>query len=476
MRIPPWLTVDLKVRPPCKTTVPLMPMTLPGSLVDAAALIQRRAMSPVDLTRACLDRIAAVDGDLRAFITVTADRALADAARAGQEIAAGRYRGALHGIPVSLKDLVDVEGTPTTSGSAVPPRRPDRDAPVAANLRRAGAVIVGKTNLHEFAFGTTSDETAFGAVHNPYDPSRSAGGSSGGAAVSIVEHMCYAAVGTDTGGSIRIPSAACGIVGLKPEVGELPIDGVVALSTTLDHVGPMARTVTDTALTYYAMLDGDARADRIARTETATLRFGVPGPYFFDKLDPDVRRLFGESRAALERAGHTVSDLAIQHAALTADVYLHIVLPEASWYHASLLERHAELYSPGVRLRLEMGRYVLAEDYVRAMHARTALRGAVDRALDGMDALLLPSLAIPAPPLGAASVDVDGAQQPVRAIMLRLTQLFNITGHPAIALPCGRGRDALPRGLQLVGHRGGTGRLLAAASAVERQLAGKEAS
>ena len=453
-----------------------MPATLPTSLVEAAGLIERREVSPVDLTRACLERITAADSELHAFITVTANRALEDAARAEKEIAAGRYRGALHGIPVSLKDLVDLAGTPTTSGSAVPPRRPDHDAPIAANLRRAGAVIVGKTNLHEFAFGTTSDETAFGAVRHPADRTRSAGGSSGGAAVSIVERMCYAAVGTDTGGSIRIPSAVCGIVGLKPDAAALSTADVVALSTTLDHVGPMARTVTDAALTYYAMLDGDARIDRVPAAGSDPLWLGVPGPYFFDKLDPDVRRLFAEARATLEGAGHSVSDVAIRHAELTAEVYLHIVLPEASWYHAALLERHADAYSPGVRLRLEMGRYVLAEDYVRAMHARAALRRAVDRALEGLDALLLPSLAIPAPPVGAASVEVDGAQEPVRAIMLRLTQLFNITGHPAIALPCGRGRDALPRGLQLVGHRGGTERLLAVAAAVERGLAGKEAS
>ena len=450
-------------------------MTLPTSLAGAAALIQRRTLSPVDLTRACLERIAARDQELRAFITVTADAALADAARAEQEIAAGRYLGALHGIPISLKDLVDLAGTPTTSGSAVPPRQPDRDAPIAANLRRAGAIVVGKTNLHEFAFGTTSDETAFGAVRHPLDPSKSPGGSSGGAAVSILEGMCYAAVGTDTGGSIRIPSAACGIVGLKPDVADLPTTGIVPLSTTLDHVGPMARTVADAALMYFAMLNGSVRRDDVDGLENDPVTVGVPVPYFLDKLDPEVRRLFGEARATLERAGHQVVDVAIEHAARTADVYLHLVLPEASWYHAPLLERHAVKYSPGVRLRLEMGRYVLAEDYVRAMHARAALGRAVDRALERVDALMLPSLAIPAPPIGATSVDVDGANEPVRAIMLRLTQLFNITGHPAIALPMGRGRDGLPRGLQLVGHRGGTDNLLAAAVVVERQLAGQEA-
>jgi aspartyl-tRNA(Asn)/glutamyl-tRNA(Gln) amidotransferase subunit A len=447
-------------------------MTVPASLREAAALIEQRALSPVELTRACLDRIAANNGELRAFITVTAERALAEAARAETEIAAGHYRGALHGIPVSLKDLVDLAGTPTTSGSAVPPRQPDHDAPVAANLRRAGAIIVGKTNLHEFAFGTTSDETAFGAVRHPYDRTRSPGGSSGGAAVALVDGMCFAAVGTDTGGSIRIPSAACGTVGLKPDVADLSTEDIVPLSTTLDHVGPMARTVADAALTYFAMLDGDARADRLPAPGPSPLWLGVPGPYFFDKLDPDVRRLFGETRAALERAGHAVSDVTIAQAEHTADAYLHIVLPEASWYHAPLLDRYADKYAPGVRLRLEMGRYVLAEDYVRAMHMRTRLRRAVDRALEGLDALLLPSMAIAAPPIGAATVDVDGTREPVRAMMLRLTQLFNITGHPAIALPMGLGRDGLPRGVQLVGHRAGTQRLLAVAAAIEPRIQG----
>ena len=446
--------------------------TIPSSLREAAGLIERREISPVELTRACLDRIAAGNGELRAFITVTEERALTVAARAERSIAAGKYRGPLHGIPVSVKDLVDVAGTPTTSGSRVPPRRPAHDAPVVAHLLRAGAVIVGKTNLHEFAFGTTSDETAFGAVRNPHDRTRSAGGSSAGAAVALLEGMCYGSVGTDTGGSIRIPAAACGITGLKPTLGEISSDGVVPLSSTLDHVGPMARTVEDTALMFHAMLDGEPRFDRLPPEAVGPLWLGMPVPYFFDKLDDEVVRVFGEARAALEKAGHTVGDVSIAHAERTADVYLHIVLSEASWYHAPLLEQHADKYSPGVRLRLEMGRYILAEDYLRAMHARMALRRAVDRALEGLDALLLPALPIGAPPLGAATVAVGQANEPVRAMMLRLTQLFNVTGHPAIAMPCGKGRDGLPRAIQLVGHRGATERLLAVAAAVERQMTG----
>jgi aspartyl-tRNA(Asn)/glutamyl-tRNA(Gln) amidotransferase subunit A len=454
----------------------MMTGTRPNSLCEAAALVESRQLSPTDLTRACLERINARNAELHAFITVTAETALADAAHAEAEIAQGKYRGALHGIPISVKDLVDVAGTPTTSGSAVPALHPHCDAPVVANLRRAGAVLVGKTNLHEFAFGTTSDETAFGAVRNPYDTARSAGGSSGGAAVALVEGMCYGAVGTDTGGSIRIPAAACGVTGLKPGYGEIDADHVVPLSTSLDHVGPLARTVADAALMYYAMLDGEVRIDRVPVPTEGQLRLGVPRPYFLDLLDPDVMRLFADATASLERAGHSLADVAIAHAERTAQVYLHIVLPEAAWYHAPLLRDHADKYSPGVRLRLEMGRYVLAEDYVRAMHARAALQRAVDRALDGRDALFLPAMSIGAPLLGASTVDVGGVQQPVRATMLRLTQLFNMTGHPAIAIPCGCGADGMPRALQLVGHRGATRRLLETATAVERQITGGDGS
>jgi aspartyl-tRNA(Asn)/glutamyl-tRNA(Gln) amidotransferase subunit A len=337
-----------------------------------------------------------------------------------------------------------------------------------SHLKNAGAIVIGKTNLHEFAFGTTSDETAFGPVRHPRDEGRSAGGSSGGAAVAVVEGMCFGSVGTDTGGSIRIPSAACGIVGLKPAFGEISCDGVVPLSTTLDHAGPLTRTVTDAALMYDAL-----RGERPQSIEPqrGVVTFGVPGGYLFEKLDDGVRRVFDRVRGVLARAGHRVVDVSIPHSEWTADVYLHIVLPEAAAFHAPLLERHPEKYSPGVRLRLEMGRYVLAEDYVRAMQCRDVLRAEVDAALAACDVLLLPGLAIPAPPIGAASVDVAGMKEPVRAVMLRLTQLFNLTGHPAIVLPAGDGNDGLPRAIQIVGRRSETARLLRIAAAVEAQSA-----
>jgi aspartyl-tRNA(Asn)/glutamyl-tRNA(Gln) amidotransferase subunit A len=438
----------------------------PRAIHELAPLVRAGALSPVDLVRNCFARIDARP-ELNAFITLLREPAL-DAARAAErEISAGRYLGPLHGIPISVKDLVDVAGTKTTAGSRVPAETATDDAPVVKRLRGAGAIVIGKTNLHEFAFGTTSDETAFGAVRHPEDVTRSPGGSSGGAAAALVEGMCFAAVGTDTGGSIRIPAAACGIVGLKPTLGEVPCDGVVPLSTTLDHVGPMTRSVVDAGLMFQAMkgvsIHGIAPAG-------GRLVFGVPRPFFFDRLEAGARSAAETAMTRMREAGYSVQNTSIEHAEWTPDVYLHICLPEASFHHARGLDEHPELYSPGVRLRLEMGRYLLAEDYVRAMDLRQQLTHAVDRALERCDALVLPTLPIPAPRVGTTTVDVDGVSTPVRAAMLRLTQLFDITGHPAIALPAGRGPEGLPRSVQLVGHRGRTERLLDIAAALEQVI------
>lgn len=439
-------------------------------LATRASQLRAGTLSPVALVETCLARIEA-RRDLNAFITVMDGTAREDARRSEREIAAGAWRGPLHGIPVSIKDLIDVAGTPTTSGSRVPPRLPTADAPLVARLRSAGAIIIGKTNLHEFAFGTTGDETAFGPIHNPHDQTRSAGGSSSGAAVALVEGMCLASIGTDTGGSIRIPAAACGTVGLKPTWGEIPTEGVVPLSTTCDHAGPLALTVADARLVFDVLA-----GTRSSRQVRSSLTFGVPGGHLTARMAGEVRSMFDAVRTTLTAHGHTTRDVEIDGSGLTPDVYLHIVLAEASEYHAKALAAHASDYSPGVRLRLEMGRYILAEDYVRAQRLRAHLRAAVDRALDGCDALLLPALAIPAPPLGAASVDVDGQPEPVRAAMLRLTQLFNLTGHPAIALPAGHTASGLPLSIQLVGRHQATSALLDAAETIEAQIVGGSGS
>ncbi len=440
------------------------------SIAELAPLIASGALSSETLTQACLGEIDTHNAELRAFITVTADEALAHARALDAETAAGRTRGPLHGIPISLKDLIDQRGVPTTAASRVRDGHVAADdAPVTRRLRDAGAVLIGKTNLHEFAFGTTSDETAYGPVRNPHDPSRSPGGSSGGSAAAIVTGMSVASIGTDTGGSIRIPSAACGTVGLKPTWDEIPAAGVVPLSRSLDHVGPLARTVTDAWL-LYLVLKGEAAAAAWplpARAHVRGWRIGVPGPYFLDILDDDVRARFSDTRARLTHAGAHVTDVVIPHAAITAPVYSLTSLPEASAYHASVVAAHPDRYTPNVRLRIEMGRYLLAEDQARAQLGRDTLRREVDAALAGCDALAVPTLPIPAAPVGAASVDVAGRQESVRSLMLRLTQLFNLTGHPAISLPMGRTEAGLPCGLQLVGRRHQTEALLAGAAACE---------
>jgi len=434
------------------------------SIADVAPLIAGRTLRVEDLVSACLDAIAA-RSELNAFITVLAEQALAEARAADRNIADGRYRGPLHGIPISVKDLIDLKNVPTTAASRVRIGHvAARDAPVMARLREAGAIFVGKTNLHEFAFGVTNEDSAFGPARNPHDPARSPGGSSGGSAAAIATGMCLASVGTDTGGSIRIPAAACGIVGLKPQRGDLSCAGVVPLSPTLDHVGPMTRSVRDARLLYEIMRG-------VPPSQTASItskpRLGLPRRYFLDRLDGEVRRQFDATVERLRRAGCVIEDVDIRHADEIVPVYLHVSLAEAARYHAPALETAPEDYTQPVRLRLELGRYVLAEDYLRALQGRRVLRAEVDEALAGRDLLVLPTLPIPAPPLGAASVPIELGTEPVRAAMLRLTQLFNLTGHPAITIPCGTTPGGLPCGCQLVGPHGHTLRLLDLAEALE---------
>ena len=439
------------------------------TIAAVAPRVARGEVRSETLTEQALARIAELQPKLNAFITITADEALAAARSADKDIAGGRYLGPLHGIPISLKDLVDMKGVATTAASRL---RADhvarRDAPVTTRLREAGAVIVGKTNLHEFAFGTTSEDSGWGPCRHPIDPTRSPGGSSGGSAIGVRTGMTFATVGTDTGGSIRIPAAACGIVGLKPTWNEISADGVVPLSRQLDHVGPLARSVED-ASTMFDILRGSAPSV----VEEAPLfgrRFGVLGGYFMDRLDEHVEAALLTAIDTLRRAGASVTEVTLPHAADIPPIYLHLVLADAAAYHARSLEERPAAYTPNVRLRLEMGRHVLAEDYVRAINGRRVIAREVDAALDGMDALLLPALSIPAPPIGQATVPVKGGQEAVRSAMLRCTQPFNLTGHPAISVPCGNTPAGLPVGLQIVGRMAQTYDLLRVARSVEAAL------
>ena len=424
----------------------------------------RSTTTATELLEEALAAIAEHNPRTNAFVLVDEAGARAAARAVDEERRRGVDRGPLHGMPISVKDLIDVAGQPTTAASRV--RRGHvaaHDASVVQRLREAGAVLIGKTNLHEFALGTTSEESAFGPVRNPRDVSRSAGGSSGGSAAAVATGMGVASIGTDTGGSIRIPAATCGAVGLKPSLGEVPTAGVVPLSKTLDHVGPLARTVEDAANVWAVIA-----ARPIPRIESrGTLALGAPGGYFTARLTAEVRAAFENALDRLRSCGVRIEPRTVRGTETIVDTYTSISLPEAAHWHAPTIEDRVSDYQPPVRERLERGRAIAAVSYLRAMDTREQLRAAVDAALEGCDALVLPTLPIVAPVLGAVDVTMDNGETiPVRAAMLRLTQLFNITGHPAISLPIASA--GLPVGMQLVGQRDRTEDLISLASQCAR--------
>jgi aspartyl-tRNA(Asn)/glutamyl-tRNA(Gln) amidotransferase subunit A len=439
------------------------------TIAAAARALRSGELRAVDLVESSLHAIDASNASTNAFIRVDASGARASAELADAERARGLDRGPLHGVPVSVKDIIDVAGLPTTAASKVLDGRPaGADATVVARMREAGAIILGKTNLHEFALGTTSEESAFGAVRNPNDGTRSAGGSSGGSAAAVAAGMGFASIGTDTGGSIRIPAAACGIVGLKPSFGEVPTTGVVPLSFSLDHVGPLTRTVSDAA-SLWAVLCGRPISSLTSLQPSALRLCRLEG--YFLSLSSDVRTAFECALDDLSRAGMSIVGANIPEAESIAQTYVNVALPEAAAWHAHYLETRAADYMPNVKARLEVGCSISAVDYLKAREAQRALRRAVDTALAGCDALVLPTLPIVAPPLGAAEAVLDGDPStplPIRSAMLRQTQLFNLTGHPAISLPIRT--PSLPVGLQLVGRLDNTAGLLDVAAAVEKTI------
>ena len=444
--------------------------TEPRTIAELGRALRERKLSAELVAERCLEKIAHTNPTINAFITVMAEGARTEARLADAAIEAGHYRGPLHGVPVSLKDLIDVAGVGTTAASRVRASHvAQADATIVGRLRAAGAILLGKNNLHEFALGTTNEDSAFGPVRHPLDPNRSPGGSSGGSAAAVLAGMAYASIGTDTGGSVRIPAAACGLVGLKPGLGEIATNGVVPLSMTMDHVGPICRSVEDAKI-LYEVLFGGSGVSVASRRSARSIRLGLLGGYFLARLDPGVESRFEDACVRLRTAGVELRDAAIPHADDIAAIYVHIVLTEAAAYHAATLERCPDDYTPNVRLRLETGRYILGEDYLRALRGRDVLQAEVDRALADCDGLLLPTLPIPAPRLGTETVRLGESDEPVRNAMLRLTQLFNVTGHPAITLPCGKTAEGLPVGAQLVGPRTGTRALLEVSSALEPLL------
>jgi aspartyl-tRNA(Asn)/glutamyl-tRNA(Gln) amidotransferase subunit A len=443
------------------------------SLGEASALVRAKKVSPVELTEACLARIERLDAKLNAFITVTAESALEQARAAEAAIARGEWIGPLHGIPVALKDLIDTAGVRTTAASGLyKDRVPNEDAEVVRRLKSAGAVLLGKLNMHEFAYGGSGVIGYFGAAHNPWASDYNTGGSSSGAAAAVAAGLCYGAVATDTGGSVREPAAFCGIVGLKPTYGRVSTRGVIPLAWTLDHVGPMTRSVKDAALMLQAIAaydaddatSVDAAVPDYAQAfgDTAALRLGVPNSFFYDALDPEIDAAVRAALAVLRKLAASVRPIDVP---LDRDTTT--LKAEAYAFHRELIAKSPDLYQPVTLERLRSGAEVSAADYIAGRRQTEELRRAVRKVFDEVDLLVTPTTCV----LPSKISELLAKLSTLRAkenVMLRNTRPFNAMGLPTISIPCGFTNSGLPIGLQISGPPWGEADVLRMAYAYER--------
>lgn len=453
------------------------------SIQDASALVKARKISPVELTQVCLSRIERLNPQLNAFITVTADSALVEARQAEAEIQQGRWRGALHGIPIALKDLLDTAGVRTTAGSGLfKDRIPTEDAEVVRRLKAAGAVLLGKLNMHEFAYGGSSAISYFGPVRNPWNAAFSPGGSSGGSAAAVAAHLCYGAIGSDTGGSIREPASYCGIVGLKPTYGRVSTSGVIPLSWSLDHLGPMTRTARDAALMLQVIAGYDARdtgsvdsrvPDFTASIASASssLRLGVPRAYFYEGLHPEIQTAMEVALAVLKTLGGAQLDIPplatdATYSSVMAP-YVAILTAEAYTYHQEYVARSPELYQAPTVERIRAGANVTTSTYIQSRRQLERIRRSVSQVFDGVDLLITPTA--PVPPFAIADLQSDpGTMRAKELLMLHNTRPFDMFGLPTISVPCGITQSGLPIGLQITGQSGAEATVLRLARAYEQ--------
>jgi aspartyl-tRNA(Asn)/glutamyl-tRNA(Gln) amidotransferase subunit A len=434
------------------------------SLSEASRLVRGRQISPVELTRDSLKQIAQLNPTLNAFILVLETAAMVEAREAEREIESGRWRGPLHGIPMGVKDLIDTRGLPTTAASAVfRDRVPTEDAEVMRQLKHAGGILLGKQNLHEFAYGGSSLISHFGPVRNPVNPECIAGGSSGGSAAAVRAGMCYAAIGTDTAGSVREPAALCGVVGLKPSYGLLSTQGVIPLSPSLDHLGLFTQTVEDAAIVLDALTEGSGGDyQENLRQGLEEFVIGIPQAYFFEDLDSQVEAKVEEAIEHCKRLATSVREV---HLPLSTDRTLQSA--EAYSYHRQMLNVSAELYQPETIRRIRTGENVTQEQYQDSLRRLEEIREQTIAAFRGIDACLMPTTPMPAPRIEDLTRDLTQLR-PAELILLRNTRPVNVWGVPAISVPCGSTRAGLPIGLQIVGPPRGEAKILALAHAYEK--------
>jgi aspartyl-tRNA(Asn)/glutamyl-tRNA(Gln) amidotransferase subunit A len=426
------------------------------SIAEVSGLLRRKEISPVDLTNACLARIEQLNPSLNAFITVMHDDALAQAREAEVEIRAGNWRGLLHGVPIGLKDLIDTAGVKTTCGSALFAERvPAEDAEVVRRLKSAGAVLIGKQNLQEFAWGGTSASSYYGPVHNPWDVDRIAGGSSGGSAAAVAAGLCFGAIGTDTGGSVREPAAFCGIVGLKPTYGRVSLHGVFPLSPSLDHVGPLCRTVADAAL----MLQAIADYDRLDLTGETMPRIGIVRRPFFDDLDPEIESAFVNALREIRVLSSDIKEIDLPPTPGAVQG------PEVYALHAEHFAASPEKYGHWMQERLKQAAAIDAVTYVEAREDLNRVRHLIDDVFADVDLIMTPTT--PVPPITIEEA-LNMSPDPAGELWLRNTRPFNAYAVPTISVPCGFTRTGLPIGLQIAGPKFSEASLLSFAQAYEQ--------
>lgn len=440
------------------------------TIAQLSEVVRRVEISPVELLGQCLTRIEKDGrGLLNAFITVTSETAVAEARESHREIQADHWRGPLHGIPIGLKDLIDTAGVPTTAASAVFRNRiPTEDADVVKKLRAAGAVFIGKQNLHEFAYGGSSVISHFGPVGNPVNPEFIAGGSSGGSAAAVASGMCFAAVGTDTAGSIRLPASLCGVVGFKPTYGLVSTRGIIPLSTSLDHAGPITRTVEDAAIVLDALTGAVSQYRDSLFALPKKLSVGIPRKYFFENVDSEIMAAVDDVIAGLEKQGAALTDID-----LPIDEDRTVFLAESHAYHRDKIESAPQLYDPETLRRVRAGADIGDDEYKQALSHLQRIRTEIATKLHETDVIVMPTTPVKTPRIVDLTKDI-ARLRPAEILLLRNTRPINVWGAPAISVPCGVTSGGLPIGLQIVAATGHDAKVLQVAALHERSQGASE--